>query len=511
MISLESEHRLIHSLTPAEKRFVRLVGSAVAGQAGSNQLVLFGILNRMKAYDHATCEKQKTLVALGDTVRTLARRLRKLILKCLQQVGSERSVSCRLSLQLHETEFLFHRQQIAEAQRSAQNGWRLAQKYGRYEWTLTFTDWQRRMLLHTFPPNAMQRMEELNRISQQAHAYLTRQLELRRLQELLTAERRTNTSPRPGSFRMMLENIAQHEALRDATYPDLLTESLAEDVRGMLLLATGKGQDALEVYSALLKRCQHEPEWIRESPDQYLALFKNYQLAVFWGTLSNKKMQSYLALLPREEELPPKSRLDFQRIRHSHLLTLGLNTGKFGLVLEQIPLIVKWLKENRHQLPVSAQLSFHYNICITYFLSGDYREAYRSLQPVLQHKGRGEREDILDFARVLQAVLLYQSGDDELSEYLVRSARKFFRRNPRQWAFEEAVLRYLDLSLTAKNKKALERLGASLSERLVQFAHESGGSYPLLGLVEIQCWLQSHRSGKHIRDVFTEKLVQSED
>lgn len=511
MISLESEHRLICSLSRAEKRFIRLVGSAVAGSAGSNQLLLFSILNRMKTYDHASCEKHAKLIAMGDTLRTLARRLRKLILKCLQQLESERSASGRLALLLHETEFLFHRQQMSEAQRAAQNGQRLALKYGRYESALPFIEWQRRIALSTFPANAMLRLEELNRIAQQTLTHLGLQLELRRLQEILTGERRLNTSPRSGNFRMMLENITQHAALRETTYPDLFTEGLAQDVHGMLLLAKGKGQDALAVYSSLLKRWQQEPEWIREFPDHYLGLFKNYQLAVFWGTLSNKKLQSYLSLLPREEELPPKNRLDFQRIRHGHLLTLGLNTGKFELVLGQIPLILKWLKENRHELPVSAQLAFQYNICITYFLSADYREAYRNLQPILRHKGRGEREDILDFARVLQAVLLCQSGDDELSEYLIRSARKFFKRNPRQWAFEEAVLRYLGLSLTAKNKKVLDELGVSLSERIDEFARESSGSYPLLGLVEIQCWLQSRRSGKSIRDVFTEKLVQSEE
>lgn len=511
MISLKAEHRLIASLTRAEKRFVQLIGNATAGSTGSNQLLLFGILSRMKTYNHAACEKNAKLVAMGDTLRTLTRRLRKLIMKCLQQLGSERNVSSRLALLLHETEFLFHRQQTPGALRAAQNGQQLAFKYGRFESALPFIDWERRIVLSTFPANAMQRLDALNRIAQQTQHHLALQMELRRLQEILISERRLNTSSRSGRFRMMLENISQHNALRETVYPDLFTEGLAQDVRGMLLLAKGKGQDALALYSALLKRWQQQPEWIREFPDHYLTLFKNYQLAVFWGTLSNKKLQSYLSLLPREEELPPKGRLDFQRIRHSHLLTLGLNTGKFDLVQSQVPFILKWLKENKQQLPVSAQLAFQHNICITYFLSGDYREAYRNLQPILRHKGRGEREDILDFARVLQAVLLCQLGDDELSEYLIRSARKFFKRNPQQWAFEEAVLRYLGLSLNAKSKSAQQKLDASLSERMEEFARDSPGSYPLLGLVEIQCWLQSRRTGKPIRDVFADKLVRSEE
>lgn len=508
MILLEREYELIASLNTSEKRFVKLIGKALAGSSGSQQLLLFDVLMRMKKYDHRQCEKHKQLIAMQDTLPTLARRLRQFILKCLQQLENKRSLSGRLGLLLHEVEFSFQRQQTTEALRAARAGQKLASCYGRYEAALPFIDWQRRILLGTFPADALQQLQDLHELSQETVQKLERQQWLRRFQEVLTGERRTGTTRRSAKFEMTLQNITQHAALRETgTYPDLLTESLAKDVQGLLLLATQKGEAALDVYSTLLKRWQHEPEWIREFPDLYLALFKNFQLAIFWGTLSNKRIQSYLDLLPDIKELPPKSRLDFQRIQHGHLVTLGLNTGKFELVLSQVPAILAWIKENRKGLPQSSQLAFQYNICITYFLDGAYREAYRHLQPILRHKGRGDREDILDFSRVLQSILLCQLGDDNLGEYLVRSARQFFKRNPRQWAFEAAVLRYLGLSITTKNKRQLEQLGAELEATLENFERESSRPYPLLGLVEVQCWLQSRRSGEKIREVFAKKLV----
>jgi hypothetical protein len=512
MILLQREYELIASLNPSEKRFVKLIGKAVAGSSGSQQLLLFDVLNRMKKYDQRECEKHRKLIAMQETLPTLARRLRRLILKCLQQLENKRSLSGRLGLLLHEAEFSFQRQQTEAALRAARAGQKLASLYGRYEASLPFIDWQRRILLDTFPADAMQQLDELHELSQETLSKLERQQWLRRFQVVLSGERRLGTTLRSAKFEMTLQNIAQHASLRKTTaYPDLLTESLAKDVKGLLLLATRKGEEALEVYSTLLKRWQHEPEWIREFHDFYLALFKNYQLAIFWGTLSNKRMQSYLDLLPGIKELPPKSRLDFQRIRHGHLVTLGLNTGKFELVFSQVPVLLAWMKENRESLPLNSQLAFQYNICITYFLGGLYREAYRHLQPILRHKERGDREDILDFSRVLQSILLCQLGDDNLGEYLLRSARQFFKRNPRQWAFEEAVLRYLGLSITTKNKRQLEQLGTELMAKLENFERESSRPYPLLGLVEVQCWLQSRRSGKKIREVFMEKLVRSEE
>ncbi len=311
----------------------------------------------------------------------------------------------------------------------------------------------------------------------------------------------------PATFKEIEQRITSGEA---NTYPDLLTQTIAEDVKGMTLFAMHKGQESLDVYVGILKRWQGEPEWIREHPDLYLALFKNYQMGIFWGTVSNKRIQTYMMLLPQAEKLPPKSRLDFQRIHYSHTLTLGLNTAKFELVFSCIPDILKWLEENKEQLPVSSMLAFHYNICITYFLSGQYREAYRHLQPIVRHSGRGSREDILDFSRVLQSVLLCQLGDDQLGEYIVRSGQQFFRRNPRQRAFEKAVLQYLGLSITTKRVQQFTRAGQQLLKLLEKFEQQWLRPYPL-GLVEVQCWLRSRLTNREIHKVFAEKIVPGKE
>lgn len=512
MIDLEREHTLIASLTPAEKRYIKLVGNAISGSAGSQQLRLFDILNRMKTYNAAACSTNKKLLELEDTLPTLVRRMRRLIFKCLQQLGSSRNMDGRISQLLYEVEFFFQRRQRGEALRTARRGHKLAADYGRYELAIPFIDWQRRILLETFPNDVMQQLRDLQLVQNKVMADLEQQQQLRHFQVLLASNRRLAAPFRWPEFKQVIRNISTHKSMRSTNIRnDLLTESLYCDVRGMLLLTDGKGVEALEIYTALLQRWQDAPEWINEFPDFYLVLFKNFQSAIFRGTRSTKRIGSYLALLPRIEDLPPKNRLDFERIRYGDLVTLGLNTGRFDLVMQQIPAMLSWLKKNESQLPVNAQLALRYNICITCFLDGNYSEAYKLLQPITQKKSRSDREDLFDFSRVLQAILLYQLGDHDLGEYMVRAARQFFKRNPRQWAFEEPVLRYLNRVITTENKKQLKALGDELAATLHAFAHDTGNTAPLLGLVEVQCWLESRRSGKHIRDVFLQRLVKQEE
>lgn len=511
MIDLEREFNLIASLSASEKRFITLVGRAVAGSSSSKHLALFDVLNRMKSYSGEACRKNKSLQAMEASLPTLARRLRQFIFKCLQHLGSDRSSSSRLAVLVQEVEFLVKRKQSDEALRAARKGHRLASEFGRYELVIPFIDWQRRILLDAFPNDVMQQLSDLHLELNLVMSKLQHQQQLRHFQVLLTSERRLAKAFRSPNFQQIIHNIQTHQALHaDRLCDDLLTESLVVDVKGLLLLANRKGGEALELYSQLLKRWQDEPEWILEFSDIYMGLFKNYQMSVFWGTLSDKRLRSYLELMPSSDALPPQSQLDLQRLHYGHLITLGLNTGRFELVLGQIPSLLDWIKTNSQFLPMSSKLAFQYNICITYFLNGNYREAYQHLQVITQQNNLRDREDILDFSRVLQAILRYQLNDHDLGEYMVRSARQFFKRNQRQWAFEEAVLRYLNASITTKDNRLLKRIESQLVIQLDAFAAETSERYPLLGLVEVQCWLESRRTKKPIREVFLSRLVVRE-
>lgn len=506
MALLEEEYRLVHSLEPAEKRFVKLLGRATAGGDGGQLVQLFDMLNGMPVYAAAELAANPTLQGFRGHQPTLSRRLREWIFKSLQYLASGRSVEGVLSRLQHAANFHLSRRQFGPALKISRRGQAYAERYGRYAAALPFLDLRRQILLATYPHDVLQQLTDLHAQSQRALDLASRQESLRHFQHVLLAQRKQAAAARtPESWALSTE-IAVHAAVQgDARAPDLFTASLALDVQGLLALAQKRGEDALSVYTELLARWQQAPEWIRLHGDFYLTLFQHYQIAIFWGTMESERLQSYLDLLPALEALPPKNRLDFARIQHGHLLTLGLNTGNFALVLSQVPRIRAWLQANAHEIPAATQLAFHYNLCIAFFLNGDFVAAYHQLQPILQFPQRNVREDILEFARVLQAVLLFQLGDHDLSDYLRRSAHQFFKRNPRQWAFEEAVLSYLG-ALIARPDRTDPVATEKLAAQLATFAAESSRPYPLLGLAEIRCWVAFRQGAGGIREVFLRML-----
>lgn len=502
MESLEDEYHLVQALEAAEKRHISLLGRATAGGDGGQVMQLFDFLKAQKTFDAAAFAEAPPLLALGANLPTLARRLRQLIFKALQHLEAGRSIDGRIDLLQTEVGFLHARRQFGAALKAARRGQQFALRYGRPSAALPFIDWQRRLLLESFPAEAPQQLTALHTQAQAALALAARQETLRHFQQVLLVQRRQALAPRSSELQALYAQIADApEVQADAPFPDLLTESLTRDVQGLLALAQKRGEDALQAYTLLLARWQAAPDWIRSHSERYLELFKHYQIAIFWGTVDSARLQSYLDQLPALDALPPKSRLDFARIQHGHLLTLGLNTGNFELVLSQVPRILAWLKAHATELPAATQLAFHYNICVAFFLNGDFRAAYQQLKPILNFPQRNAREDILEFARVLQAILLYQLGDHDLSEYLGRSARQFFKRNPRQWAFEEAVLRYLGI-LIAQPQNTHAAASTQLAGQLAQFAAESSRPYPLLGLAEVRCWLAFRMGEGGIREVF---------
>lgn len=505
-MELEKEFRLVQSLSTAEKRQVRLIGNSMAGSGGSQVMDLFDRFNRLSKFDQA--QKQKLFRQFGRTLPTVSSRLYTVIIKCLQYGLGSKTLVSKLDLMLFEAQQLEERGMIDTAESVAFKGYELASAYGVWHRVPAFLSLSRRLLMRSFPPDITVQLDKLEQQEKQAVLYIRWQQELEHYRSLLIAARRLNVLRKNNEFRKTISRIEAHPALAaEVEFQDFYLESLSLDLRGLLLLTERKGSKALQVYRKLLHRWCTAGDWINQYSDFYISAFTNYQLAVFWGTVSTSDIRSYLSLLPETESMSERHRLDFERIRYGHLITIGLNTGQFALVLREIPQIEAWLQLHKKQIAISSQLAFRYNICITYFLAGRYREAYRVLQPILQHRGKGSREDILDFSRVLQAVLLFQLEEVELGEYMVRSARQFFRRNPRQWDFEQAVLRYLRLSITARRPQQ-ETLRRELIQSLDLMAKQNSGAYPLLGLTEIRCWLESRMSGKSITEIFGEKMVK---
>lgn len=503
MAKLEVEYLLVHSLSQSEKRQVKMLGTALGGKRESSHLRLFDLLNKTAVYDHDVISQAPLVQSLGKGLPTVASRMRSMISTSVFGHQSKSGLNGKLSLALFEGRLFLQRKQIALLHLVVDKGIGLAREFGKYSESLSLLDLKRRATLLAPDSETVHALNQIQLMVREDLKFHEVQQELAHLHASVIALTQKGVAPRKDEEAKLIHALAEEAGtLSKEMGPDLMSDSLALDIEGLLLIISGKGASALKIYEDLLGRWRPKADWVLEFPHFYLDLFRHYQRSIYFGTTDPEVMEGYLRNLPRLDTFPSNFRLEFQRINYSHQLTLGLNQGKFGTVFHLAPVVQAWLKKHDKGLGEGLKLAFYYNLTIAYFLAGEFMEAYRLLRFILDWKKSSSRQDIRDFSKVLEVILLYELENVDLGEYVTRRNRRYFNQQGHQIDFEKAVVAYVSKAMRSLSGGDLLQAGQVLSEQLKTLIRETSRPAPLLGLVETQIWLQSRQSGKSIREVF---------
>ncbi len=208
---------------------------------------------------------------------------------------------------------------------------------------------------------------------------------------------------------------------------------------------------------------------------QLVALFENLDRRRIKGKLvryfSSALINLYIVQqrLERFEEIPPtleklrnvpaespdqKRRLF---VRSFNLeVDLYLSTGQFAKGVQQISHLEQLFRQYRDSVDKQQRLGVYYNLAYLYFGAQHYHAALDWVNLLLQDPDLKTREDIHCFGRILNLIIHYELGNDQLLEYAVQSTSRFLSRRQRLFQVESIMLKLMRRYpkwLTAKEKE----------------------------------------------------------
>ena len=233
-------------------------------------------------------------------------------------------------------------------------------------------------------------------------------------------------------------------------------------------------------------------------------------LAVLFNMLYYSKFKEVLQVLEdfganqTRRATPNTESLLFQYIWTNRINACFLE-GRFTEGVEIIPELLEQLGQYRGQLDLHRTLVFYYKIACLYFGSGQYRQAIKYLNRVIDHKEQGLREDLQCFARILNLVAHYEAGQDAELEYQVRSVYQFLGKMDDQQPMQVEVFRFLRrVGHVAPGQLREEFI--DLKIKLEEIATRPFDRRPFL-YFDIISWLESKISGRSVQDVMQEKFL----
>ena len=502
MEALKELEILVQRLTMAEKRYVRLLGSARAGSGGSQLLDLLDWLNSAEA-TRPNLETQ----AFAANLPTLVARLKQLVLNALRLLHPAADVDAELRGAMDQVAALQAKDMHTAALRLLKRAKRRALETSRHLQALSLLELAHKSLQASGASAsqwAAHRTEEA-----EAHA---RYLALRDLQQ------------RHARLLALVRHVALHRHAAIADEVDALTEGphLAEAAqRGNYLeqaLAVNilcirhcldrNPQAAIDRYATLLQDWQAHPAWLLDQAPLLATICNYFQSACFYSDLGWGTVRGYLRLVPNFEALAPRAARDYQRMLHHSRFTPALNTANFESVKALIPEIDAWLSEQGPHLTEAQVLPFLHNFAVATFILGEHWRANHYVQRILQLPNRKVRTDIREFALVLQAILQYEMGNVDLNEYLTRAGKRHFSKAANPKAFEYAVFDFLAQAMRSTRAEQVAAALDTLQVALDQLAGQVSAAVPLLGLTEVRLWVSAKQRKVPFRVVFQEAVQE---
>ncbi len=504
MSPAEDLKKWVKTLTPAEKRFVTLIGKARAG-AGSQLLDFFDWLNHSKEG-----EAIPDGAAFAVNVPTLAIRLRELILDSLRLLEKDAGTDAILRHSLEDANILIGKKLYQPSTRLIRKSKKLAYECSRYTFILQCIEIELKLLLYNSTDQFEKSLGELR--AEETEVLLKQQVlaELHYRHNALLELAKHNPFSRNHQIVDSVVQLANSPLVDDAlTSKKYIENALAVNITGIRDLYLRNPEPAIERYRLLLNIWKQQTNWQADQPELLMTICKYYQNVCFFSPVDPGMVHTDLMSLNGFEGLPADSLRTFRETLFHNTFILALNTANFDIIPTLIAEIQDWLKSEESHLSETQVLPFLCNFAVAQFLAEDIQAAHQTLLSIQHLPNKKVRTDIRDFALLMLNIANYELNDESKSDSLLRSGKLHFSKKEKSSNFELIVLKHIELLNKAVSEVDKQEIFRILLNDLEKLPPGLTQKMPVLGLNEAKLWAVSRSQKRPLKQVFTDEVAKT--
>lgn len=506
-------HQLIHSLTKAEKRFFNRFSTMTGGESNSLNQKLLKILLDQEIWDAKQFADRLRAITTGKPSLHLSR-LKMQVLRSQRCLHETRSIDGQLRVLLADIEFLYGNQAIHLCKRRLTKAHKMAVRFEKGSQLMECLQWERRLQSFSPETNREQAFLDLNQQELACLERMHRQSGYTHLLELITNLARQESRIRSQSIRDRFTQILAHPLMEQPpAESELISWICFRMVRAIYLICDGQYHDALTLLEPVLNRWESLPERIADSAHLYVRFCGYYLSSLIFSAPSYEMLQQNLTRLRTPLQASPTIGLEFEQRSYYQQLLFALNFEAYDRVDALVTEISDWLHLNpiavgSSRLNITRRIVLYYNIAIFYFLYGEFTAANHWNNKILNLPSKSERLDIRDFARIFQLILQYELGNNDLNEYLSRSASRYLNRTGKLFDLDHAILRFMEEAYAPTTLSSTSEQFESLHSTISSIMNREGERNPL-GIHEISMWIDSKRKNIPLPAMMESNVLQN--
>lgn len=495
--------QLIKSLSKQEKRYFKLHASRHAIEGQNKYERLFDAIDGQHAYDETSIKKIFAGEAFIKQLHVAKNYLYKMILTSLRQYHETRSGD-PFNRWMREAEILFDRGLFEQSDKIFQKAVKIAQREENFLQLLQASRWEHR-IIHS--------RNDITGLENYVDAGLKKEFDLLEKYHNFLEFQALNDQVfipywKHGAVRKPSEKKALQQLFDRALFqsPDNARSFFAKyfylNARFSYHLFIGEIRESYQYIRKLTEmfpKQNLDPKLVRHYISSLINLYIVQQQL--------RKFEEIPKTLAQLRSVPATSPEQKRRllIRSINLETdFYIHTGQFAEGLKKIEPLLETSQKHLRKADQQQKLGLFYNLAYLYFGAGNFDKALDWINNLLQQPGLKTRQDIHSFSRLLNLIIHYELGNDELLEYIVKSTNRFLSGRKRLFKVEAVMLKLMRRYpqwLTPKEKavgfgKLVEELKVLQKDEFEQKA---------FAYFNFIAWMESKISNKSFAEIINPK------
>lgn len=493
-------HKLIRSLTPAEKRYFSLFVRGKQGEE-AKYLQLFEAMSAAEHFDEDNWKQKiyKSQKIDGKKYSELKAYLYELVLKSLQNFDEQHSVGQRLNQMLKGVASLFKRGHYDDCRDMLLKARKLARQYERFPELIDIIQWEKQLAYTRmdidFLHKNLDRLhdEEARATEQWTNAAFYRKAFFQAY-AAIKIDPLQRSADRLGRLRQLVEQpgFSDPDAAISHTARVLYYRTLS------LYYHTALEQEQFyDTGKTLVALQESQPHFLRENLADYIAALSNHILACGLGR-KYEEVRECLKKLDDLQAITEDDRRKVHRQYFSNFFALCTYTGEFEAGRREM---ARCLQEAERFDPHEYETgSFYLQFVPISIGCGDFNTALDHLNHWLAQRRTVGREDLQSLARILSLLLHYELGNFLLLESQLRTAHRFLKRKNRLHEFERRFMHGISDAIKWPDARSRQAVFAKVKNDLQPKIQEPE-TRALLQTFDLMAWLEGKATGKSFAEV----------
>ncbi|MCF8257478.1 MAG: hypothetical protein K9J06_08000 [Flavobacteriales bacterium] len=503
-------HQLIQSMELNEKRYFKLQSSLQ--KKNSNLTQLFDFLSNAQQYDEEEVRTQFAKEKFLDQLAVTQNHLYELILRAMRAYHLKRSIDFKLQGMMQDVQFLFEKGLKSQAEAVLRRLRKVAMKHDSFLIMLQVVEYETKLIAEGFfvgkdetdIETLSEQYYEVLGLLQNEREYMDLQFKVFNNYYKIGVERKNEAYK---TNDQIINQFALRHYDKALTYRSRIAFL---NIHAQYNKINGRWEEAYRYRRQMLDLVSERfgASFESDATKRYFVAINNL-VPICMKLGRYDEVAQLLNELDTIEERSLATHYSVelgQRIWMQGMIgRLALYT-RLGLASEGLELaanISERIVEVQNYPRRYVVMHLYFNLAYFLFSIGQFSEALRYANLILNDDDIRDIEDLHASTRLLAMMLQYELGRSELLEYLVRAARRYLVKLEGLYPFESILLAFLRRASSLVDADVKTEF-TNLRKQLVAVGYEPGDRNALSTL-DLLSWVDSKLEGRPLTDILKEK------